>query len=255
MLLADKVAVVIPCLNEGATIARLVLEIRKFLPKVIVVDDGSADSTGTLAASSGAEVLRHDQPCGKGTALNLGLKRASEQGFPWALVMDGDGQHAPSDIPLFLEAITNAPLVLGNRMTNPGAMPWLRKTVNRWMSQRLSNLANQILADTQCGFRLIELECWRQLNLQTAHFEIESEILLAFIAAGHAVTFVPIQVIYKNERSKIQPVRDTLRWFRWLVKARRQFQISRRRSEASVLKSSLLPASPALQSKTRLSPP
>jgi len=246
MLLVEKIAVVIPCLDEAGTIASLVSEIRKRLPHVFVVDDGSSDSTGELAAAAGAEVLRNNQPCGKGMALNTGLKRVHALGFEWALVMDGDGQHAPSDIPSFLNAMKRAPLIIGNRMTHPGAMPWVRRSVNRWMSRRLSRLSGQNLPDTQCGYRLIELKCWAPLDLRASHFETESELLLGFIAAGHAVEFVPIQVIYKNERSKIHPVRDTVRWFQWLRKARRIFD---QRSIRPGLSSP--PASPALRSEPK----
>jgi glycosyltransferase involved in cell wall biosynthesis len=223
MPLADKIAVVIPCLNEARTIARLVSEVKKILPTVIVVDDGSIDGTEKLADDAGAEVLRHERTQGKGMALNIGLNRARAKGFIHALVMDGDGQHAPSDIPKFLETMGKAPLIIGNRMANPERMPGLRRFVNRWMSRRLSQLAGQNLPDTQCGFRLIALEPWSRLNLQTTHFETESEMLLAFIASGHPLEFVPIEVIYKNERSKIHPLRDTVRWFKWYLKIRKSF--------------------------------
>jgi hypothetical protein len=87
--------------------------------------------------------------------------------------------------------------------------------VNRWMSRQLSRIAGLSLPDSQCGFRLVNLEAWAVLPIQTQHFEIESEVLLAFISAGHRVEFVPIRVIYKNEQSKIHPLHDAIRWFRW----------------------------------------
>lgn len=215
-------AVVIPCLNEAGTIGSLVREVRIVLPAVIVVDDGSSDATGKRASAEGAEVVRHAQPQGKGAALNSGWRRAHERGFYWALTMDGDGQHSPGDIPTFLDcaAESRASLIVGNRMANPAGMPWLRKRVNAWMSRRLSQVAGCPLPDTQCGFRLIDLKVWAGLQLQTSHFEIESEMLLAFAAAGHRIEFVPIQVIYEEEESKIRPLRDTWRWFRWLLSRR-----------------------------------
>lgn len=214
----SQCAVIIPCLNEAANIESLVLEVRKQLPTVIVIDDGSSDSTGGLAAKSGAEVIRHGQPQGKGAALRAGWKRALERRFTWALVMDGDGQHAPSDIPQFLRCAETigAALVVGNRMACPGGMPLTRRLTNRFMSRRLSRLAGQDLPDTQCGFRLMNLAAWSKLTIETTHFEIESELLVAFARAGHKIVFVPIQVIYREEESKIRPVQDTLRWFRWL---------------------------------------
>jgi len=86
-------AAVIPCLNEAAAVETLVRQVREHLPAVIVVDDGSTDATGERATRAGAEVLRHDQPEGKGAALQTGLKRARERGLTWAMTLDGDGQH------------------------------------------------------------------------------------------------------------------------------------------------------------------
>ena len=216
---SEECAVIIPCLNEAASIRTLVQEVRKTLPAVIVIDDGSSDDTSKLATQAGAVVLRHEQPRGKGAALNSGWQTAQDRGFLWALTMDGDGQHSPSDIHTFLKAaeIGRAPLIVGNRMAQPDGMPWLRRQVNRWMSRRLSRLAGCELADTQCGFRLMNLSAWSKLKIQTSHFEIESELLLAFAAAGLQIDFVPIQVIYQGEESKIRPFQDTWRWFRWLA--------------------------------------
>ena len=138
--------------------------------------------------------------------------------------MDGDGQHLPEDIRTFLAAAEEgkSDLVVGNRLENPLRIPWFRRQVNRWMSHRLSRLAGRPLPDSQCGFRLMNLEAWSTLSLQTTHFEIESEVLLAFIARGYSVQFVPVQVIYGREQSKINPLRDTLRWFRWLRQIRKK---------------------------------
>lgn len=234
----SKYVAVIPCLNEAKTIAGLVRAVTHQLradpvnlrastnpaaagdklPSVIVVDDGSSDATGAVAADAGARVLTHPRVRGKGAALTTGLSEARRLGFEMALVLDGDGQHTPADIPVFLSCArqTSAPLIVGNRMQTPEGMPWLRRVVNRWMSQRLSTLAGRLLPDSQCGFRLINLQTWSALAISAEHFEIESEILLAFIAAGARVEFVPIQVIYKSEQSKIHPWRDTWRWFRWI---------------------------------------
>ncbi len=215
-------SVVIPCLNEAVTIASLIAQIQPLLPTIIVVDDGSADTTASLAREAGALVIQHPHTRGKGAALNSGCRRAHELGFKWTMALDGDGQHAPGDIPAFLAAAEKgaAALIVGNRMANATAMPWLRRCVNRWLSRRLSRMTGRSLPDTQCGFRLLQLDLWSALSLQTTHFEVESEMLVAFMAAGHRVEFVPVQTIYKSEQSKIHPVRDSLRWLRWWRAAR-----------------------------------
>ena len=210
-------AVVIPCFNEGSSIAPLVNAIRRHLPAVIVVDDGSTDNTPALARTAGAEVVRHERNLGKGAALKTGLSLALKRSFEWALTLDGDGQHAPDDLPGFMTCAeeTGARLVVGNRMRNAAAIPWLRRRVNRWMSRKISQRAGRHLPDTQCGFRLIHLETWAGLPLKTEHFEVESEMLLAFLTAECRVEFVPVQVINRKRSSHICPVADTVRWWRW----------------------------------------
>ena len=210
-------AVVIPCFNEGASIAALVREVRRHLPSVMVVNDGSTDDTAALAAAAGATVLSHARNLGKGAALKSGLFAALTRGFEWVLTLDGDGQHRPQDVPAFLQSAeqTNARLVVGNRMHNPQAIPWLRRQVNRWMSRRLSERAGQPLPDSQCGFRLVNLKAWAGMALETDHFEIESEMLLAFVRAGYRVEFVPVQVVGRSRSSHIHPLADSLRWWKW----------------------------------------
>jgi glycosyltransferase involved in cell wall biosynthesis len=187
------------------------------LPHVIVVDDGSTDATGEEAAAEGAVVLRLSKNGGKGCALQAGWRQARQSGFAWALSLDGDGQHAGNDIPKFFSCAgrTSARLVIGNRMGRWERMPRLRRWANFWMSRCLSNLTGAALPDSQCGFRLTHLDTVLQRPLGARHFVIESEMLVAFLAAGERVEFVPIQVIYGPGRSKICPFMDTWRWLRW----------------------------------------
>ena len=214
---ATKCAAVIPCFNEGKTIGPLVTRLRQYLPAVIVVDDGSTDGTSVFAEAAGAAVVKHRRNFGKGAALRTGLSLALKQAFEWAFTLDGDGQHAPEDLPAFLEYAGQAGvrLVIGNRMHDAHAIPWLRRQVNRWMSRQLSLRTGRKLPDTQCGFRLVHLKTWATLPLETKRFEVESETLMAFLTAGYQVEFVPIQVIRSARSSHIQPLADTVRWWHW----------------------------------------
>jgi glycosyltransferase involved in cell wall biosynthesis len=210
-------AAVIPCLNEAAGIFDVVSRTRAHLPTVLVVDDGSSDATAQQAAAAGAVVVRQPGNLGKGVALRTGFEQAKARGLRWVLTLDGDGQHAPEDIPRFFRCAeaSRAALVIGNRLCEPEKIPWVRRCANRWMSRQISRLTNRTAADSQCGFRLIHLEAIEGLKLSTDRFEIESELIVQVLRAGLGVEYVPVQVIYNNGKSEIRPLVDTWRWLRW----------------------------------------
>ncbi len=218
MTWAQQCIVVLPCYNEERGLTALLPKLRRLLPNILVVDDGSTDETAIVAGRQGAQVFSLVANQGKGAALRQGLERAKRQGYVWALVMDGDGQHSPDDIPAFFAKAecTRLDLIIGNRMAQCMNMPFIRRWTNRYLSHRISTLVDQSLPDTQCGFRLIRLEALTGLNLNTTGFEIESELLTQMALAQRRIAFVPITTIYQGEQSKIHPVRDSLRWFRWL---------------------------------------
>lgn len=208
---------VIPCFNEALHIADVIGGVRAHLPNIILVDDGSTDATAEIASRAGVDVLKHTKNLGKGAALRAGFDHAHQRGFKWVIMLDGDGQHSAEEIPRFfkLADTTGGSLIVGNRMGDTFAMPWPRRLVNRWMSRRLSKLTGIALPDSQCGFRLVNLDAYSRVALTTQHFEIESELLVAFSAARCRIEFVPVRTIYKAGASKIHPLLDTWRWFRW----------------------------------------
>jgi glycosyltransferase involved in cell wall biosynthesis len=212
-----SIAALIPCRNEAAALPGLLQEVRRFLPAILVVDDGSEDATGQIARTMGAECVGWQPGRGKGASLQAGFQRLEELGFTHALALDGDGQHCPQDIPGFLScaARTGADLVVGRRTMTRGSMPLSRRMANRAMSACLSYCAGRPLPDSQCGFRLVNLRRARQAGAVRRHFEYESELLVRFVRCGFRVEFVPIRTIYRGERSKIRPIADTWRWLRW----------------------------------------
>lgn len=217
-------AAVIPCFHEAAAIGDVVHAVRRHLPAVLVVDDGSTDDTAARAAEAGAELVRLAANRGKGAALRVGLQRLRDRGFTWALLMDGDGQHAAADIPQFFHCAerTGAALVIGNRLDRPQAIPRIRRWVNRWMTRRIARLVRVPLADSQCGFRLLKLDVLAHVALTAERFEIESDLITAFAAIGAKIEFTPVQVIYKTRASKIHPLMDSWRWWRWWRRQRRR---------------------------------
>jgi len=216
---ADTCGVVIPGHNEGPRIGAVVRGVREFLPAVWVVDDGSTDDSVSVAQAAGARVLRHADRRGKGAALATGWSAVAQSGLEWVVLMDGDGQHLPEDIPRFLTPEHSESLLIGNRMASATAMPWARRLANRALSRAISRLAGQDFPDSQCGFRRVHLPTLLTLNLCSEQFEIESEMCVAFARAGLRVGFVPVQVRYGLGRSKIQPLADGWRWYRWYGRA------------------------------------
>ncbi len=220
--------VIVPAYLEEARIGQVVRQILSVIDPVIVVDDGSADKTAAEAEAAGAIVLRHSRNMGKGVALHSGFAYARAHGYEYLITMDADGQHAPQDIPRFLEAYSRgaAAVLIGNRMDNPAAMPWVRRWTNRWMSWYLSRALRQFVPDTQCGFRLYRCDILPAQQPEFAGYAAESEILLRLAKQGVAIGAVPIRVIYQDEISKIHPCRDTLRFF---LMIRRYRALERRR--------------------------
>ncbi len=220
-----KTCVLIPAYNEAKHVGAVVREVLDYCPDVVVIDDGSPDDTDRVAAEAGATVLEHVHNQGKGAALQTGFDYARANGYDLAITMDADGQHAPSDIPAFLQAYerTHSPVLVGNRMGNLGDMPWNRRFVNRFMSDLLSRVMGQYVPDSQCGFRLYHRSAFPEgpYDAHSQRFAAESEILLRLSLQGRKIGAVAIQTIYGDEKSKVNPFFDTIRFFRMLHRFRR----------------------------------
>ncbi len=222
--------VVIPAYNEERRIAAVVRRAKEQVPAVIVVDDGSRDGTAREAEAAGASVLRHESNRGKGAALETGFRYARGHGFDYVITMDGDGQHDPADLPKFVEAYvrTGIPVLVGNRMADAGQMPWIRRFTNRVMSWLLSRDMGQYVPDTQCGYRLLRCDVVPLVSAESTRYAAESEMLLHVADRGIRIDAVPVATIYRDEKSKINPFRDTIRFIRMLRNYRRKKRAARR---------------------------
>jgi glycosyltransferase involved in cell wall biosynthesis len=228
---AMKVCALVPAYNEAAGIAAVVDGCARHVAEVLVVDDGSADETARAAEEAGATVIRHKRNLGKGAAIRTGFGYVRGHEFDAVIILDGDGQHDWREIPRFVEAAeaTGAAIVLGNRMGDVARMPALRRWTNRTTSGILSRLAGQRLPDSQCGFRLIRAAVLADLELRTANYETESEMLLQAAWAGHAIASIPITTIYNEAPSNIHKGRDTWRFIKLAARALVQRSTFRRR--------------------------
>lgn len=210
-----NVAAVIPAYQEEKHVEDVARRTLQQLGGVLVVDDGSQDLTATRARAAGAEVIVHPVNRGKGEAIRSGLRYWLERGANYVMLLDGDGQHLPEEIPRFLEAAerTEAKLLIGTRMHDVGRMPATRRFVNRYMSRKISRVLGQVVPDTQCGFRMIHRDLLPELLGGGDRFEYETEMLIVASRHGYRIESVPISTVYADEVSSINPVSDTLRFF------------------------------------------
>ena len=194
----------IPAYNEEKTIARVVIEAQKYVDKVLVCDDGSADLTGEIAERLGAEVIRHDRNMGYGAALASLFKRAREMGPDVMVTLDADMQHDPNDIPKLAKPVVDgeADIVVGSRFLSESAegIPRGRRLGIRAITKLARAASYKGLTDAQSGFRAygrkaIELIAPTELGMGAS-----TEILLKAAEKGLRVREVPIKIRYDVER-------------------------------------------------------
>ena len=217
------VAAVIPAYHEEKHIGDVVRRTLKQLANVVVIDDGSTDATAEEARKAGADVIVHERNLGKGESIKSGFRYWLDHGASYVVVLDADGQHLPEEIVHFLDAAaaTGAKLLVGTRMNNVRDMPVVRRAVNRYMSRKISRACRQEIPDTQCGFRMVHRDIIPQLLGGTERFDYETEMLIVASRAGCTIASVPISTVYSDEVSSINPVRDTLRFFKLMRRYRR----------------------------------
>ena len=217
-----KICVLIPSFNEEKTIGWLVRSVREMGYHAVVIDDGSRYNTARVAREHGAEVFVNERNLGKGATLRKGFAILAPRDYDAVIIMDADGQHLPKDVVGFVKLYQEKKpgVIVGNRMSRSKGMPLVRWVTNRVMSYFLSKKCGQVIPDSQCGFRLIDIAVLKRLSLHTEKFEIESEIIIEAAKGGFQIASVPITTVYEGQHSDIHPVKDTVRFFRFLLRQR-----------------------------------
>ena len=198
------VTIIIPALNEEATIGQViagavsVLDPSAYTTNVIVVDDGSTDTTAEKARAEGADVVFHTVNRGVGRAFRTGVAAALRNGADIIVNMDADGQFDPAALPVLVEPIARdeADVVLASRFKDPALvpdMPWVKRKGNYWMSRIVGHVTGLELHDVSCGFRAFSREAGLRLNL-FGSFTYTQESIIDLSVKGMRIREVPVVV-------------------------------------------------------------
>ena len=252
-----KCCVIIPTYNNHKTLAEVIEGVLDQSENVIVVNDGSTDTTAEILQQfPQIQQIHLSENKGKGNALRQGFKLANTLEYDYAITLDSDGQHFPEDIYLFVEALENSDskeiLLIGSRNMAQEGVPKKSSFGNKFSNFWFWVETGTRLQDTQSGFRLYPLFAMKELKLRTNKFEFEIEAIVKAAWSGIEVRNIPIQIHYESvdRVSHFRPFRDFTRisilntWFVFLtffyIKPRNLFRKLKKKGFKRFLKEDLL---------------
>jgi len=213
-----NVCVIIPTYNNQHTLKRVIDGVLELTNNIIIVNDGSTDATSTILKNyQSIQQIHFTKNKGKGLALREGFKKAISLGYNFAITIDSDGQHFPSDIPNFINELEQSKekdiLVIGARNMNHESVPGKSSFGNKFSNFWFWVETGIKLQDTQSGFRLYPLNVINNLKFYTTKFEFEIEVIVKSAWKDVDVKNIPIQVLYdeKERVSHFRPFKDFTR--------------------------------------------
>ncbi|MBD3905923.1 DUF2062 domain-containing protein [Chryseobacterium sp. Ch-15] len=210
-----KICVLIPTYNNEKTLRRVIDGVLDYTENIIIINDGSSDSTLQILEKYSVTIINLSENKGKGNALKIGFRKAKEIGYDYAITIDSDGQHYPDDIPVFVENLLNENedvLLIGNRNMSQDGIPKKSSFGNRFSNFWFWFETGIKLEDTQSGYRLYPLHKIPKKYF-TPKFEFEIEIIVRTAWRHIPVKNVPIKVLYDPEErvSHFRPFKDFTR--------------------------------------------
>jgi len=208
-----KVLTAIPVYNEERHVETVLEEVRRFSPRVLVVNDGSTDGTAELLArQTGIEVVTHPQNRGYGAALITAFEYGLGQGVDVLVTMDCDGQHEPSRIPVLLEAIHDADLVSGSRylrdFRQDTQAPQDRRRINYIITQELNDRFGLKLTDSFCGFKAYRREALCRLRITETGWGMPLQLWVQAARLGLRIKEVGVPRVYLDPNRAFGGVMD-----------------------------------------------
>jgi glycosyltransferase involved in cell wall biosynthesis len=209
-LIKPRVMVVIPCYNEEVSVGSMVLRSLSYADRVVVIDDGSTDKTADIARLAGAEVVAHEVNTGKGAGIRTAFEYARDAGMDILVLIDGDGQHNPDEIPRLIEPLLTgrADMVNGSRFLgeNGHNVPGYRRIGQEILTLATNAGSRRKITDSQNGFRAFSRHTFDSFSFKEKGMGIESEMVMDAADAGLRIEEVPIDVRYDVNGSTYNPV-------------------------------------------------
>lgn len=210
-----KCCVLIPTYNNERTVKKVIQDVLEYTDDLVVVNDGSTDSTPQLLAGiQGIQLVTFPKNCGKGIALREGFKFAIAQGYEYAITLDSDGQHFAHDIPTLIHRLEKEKniLIIGARNMDQASVPGKSSFGNKFSSFWYWIITGIRLPDTQSGFRLYPIGRYKNMRFYTGKFEFEIEVMVRSAWADIHVDSEPVSVYYGSDRvSHFRPGPDVFR--------------------------------------------
>ena len=215
-----SICVVIPVFNEEKNIVNVIEKVKEYTSNIIVVDDGSEDNTAKKAKDTGAIVLKHIINMGKGAAARTGCDYAYQVGFEQIILLDGDNQHDPGEIPQFVEQLKTVDIVFGSRKFNK-SMPLILRLGNQsinWITKMLYHID---IKDTQGGYRAFNNRIYKKIRWRASDYSMESEMIANAGKNKLKYSQVPIKTIYCDKykgTTIIDGIKIVINMFTWRLK-------------------------------------
>ncbi|MDG6998117.1 MAG: glycosyltransferase family 2 protein [Nitrososphaerota archaeon] len=199
----------VPCFNEETHIAGVIIQLKKYVSKILVCDDGSTDMTAEVARQLGADVIVHEKNLGYGAALSSIFSESRKLGADILVTIDGDSQHNPADIPRLLAPIFSgrADIVIGSRpMDNNTNVPKLRMSGIKAISSLSGMVAYAGVKDSQSGFRAYNKKAIRNVSPSELGMGASTEILARAKDSDLKIEEVEVEIRYGKDTSTYNSV-------------------------------------------------
>ncbi len=210
-----KISIIVPIYNEVAVIASVLAKVREVMNdtgksyEIIVVDDGSRDGSADEVHPP-ARVISHPYNIGNGSAVKTGIRNARGKQL---ILIDGDGQHAPEDIPRILEKLGTFDMVVGARTRDSAREPH-RVMANKIYNLFASYICGRKIDDLTSGFRGMKGNIARRfVYLLPNKFSYPTTLTLAFVRSGYSLAYIPVRTHNRIGKSKIRIMKDGARFF------------------------------------------